>query len=96
MTGNPYSVRLQITRTTAARAICRFSTRMVAPRLSSWNFSVALIPSVFSLRVDGTKARQISRPATANGRDSHKLPYSPTHPMVKLGRYAPNTPMPKE
>ena len=71
MTGKPYNVRLQITRTTAAKAIWRLCTRMVTPRLSSRSLSALLMEEVPEPLLFGTISRQISSPAIENGNESH-------------------------
>ncbi len=80
----------------AQMRILRLVTRMVAPSPSSLSCSLRFSPSPLTTLFFGTKKKHMTVPTTENGNANQKVLYSPTTGMMKLGRYAPNTPIPKE
>ena len=96
MTGKPYSSRLLMIRMMAQMRILRLVTRMVAPSASSLSCSLRLRPSPLTTLFFGTKKKHMSVPTMEKGNANQNVLYSPNTGMMKLGRYAPNTPMPNE
>ena len=80
----------------AQMKILRLVTRMVAPSASSLSCSLRLSPSPLTTLFFGTKKKHMSVPMMENGKANQNVRYSPNIGMMKLGRYAPNTPMPRE